>query len=129
GKPIGATQVFVLDPQMKLVPVGAGGELYTGGDGLARGYWQRASLTAERFVPDPFGSGTRLYRTGDKIKWLPTGELEFVGRIDQQVKLRGQRVELGEIEVTLGQHPAVREVAVVAREDSGRGKQLFAYLV
>src|SRR6185369_3151805 len=69
GKPIGATQVFVLDPQMKLVPVGAGGELYTGGDGLARGYWQRASLTAERFVPDPFGSGTRLYRTGDKIKW------------------------------------------------------------
>jgi amino acid adenylation domain-containing protein len=129
GKPIGATYVYVLDPQMRPVPVGATGELYIGGDGLARGYWQRAPLTAERFVPDPFGVGTRLYRTGDQVKWLRAGELEFLGRIDQQVKLRGHRIELGEIEVTLKQHAAVREVAVVAREDGGRGKLLVAYVV
>ncbi len=129
GKPIGATRVCVLDPQMRPAPVGAAGELYIGGDGLARGYWQRAPLTAERFVPDPFGVGTRLYRTGDKVKWLRAGELEFLGRIDQQVKLRGHRVELGEIEVTLGQYADVREVAVVLREDDGRGKQLVAYVV
>ncbi|HET6851468.1 MAG TPA: amino acid adenylation domain-containing protein, partial [Pyrinomonadaceae bacterium] len=130
GKPIGATQVHVLDPKMRPVPVGATGELYIGGDGLARGYWQRPSLTAERFVPNPFsrGGGERLYCTGDKVKWLRAGEVEFLGRIDQQVKLRGHRIELGEIEAVLGHCPAVREVVVIAREDE-RGKQLIAYVV
>ena len=98
GKPIANTQVYVLDALRNLVPPGSVGELYIGGDGLARGYWNRESLTQERFVPSPFVPNARIYRTGDLARWLPDGTLECLGRVDNQVKLRGFRIELGEIE-------------------------------
>ena len=99
-----------------------------GGDGLARGYLNRPELTAEKFIPNPFGPG-RLYKTGDLVRWLPDGNIEFLGRIDHQVKLRGFRIELGEIEAVLSQHPAVQDAVVLAREDQPGNKQLVAYLV
>src|SRR5262249_29457106 len=123
------TQVYVLDARLEPVPSGVKGELYLGGAGLARGYWQQAGLTAERFVPNPYGeSGTRLYRTGDLVRYLPDGELEFLGRIDSQVKLRGYRIELGEIEAVLRAHERVREALVQVR-DLESGRQLVAYVV
>jgi acyl carrier protein len=111
------------------VPVGARGELFIGGAGVGRGYWRRPGLTAERFVPDPFGPdpGGRLYRTGDLARWRATGELEFLGRLDAQVKLRGQRIEPGEIEHALSTHPHIRETAVVLR-GAGRRLRLVAYV-
>jgi amino acid adenylation domain-containing protein len=129
GRPIANTQVYVLDARFEPVPVGVAGELYLSGVGLARGYWGRPDLTAESFVPDPFGgAGRRMYRTGDIGRRLPGGELEFLGRDDGQVKLRGHRIELGEIEAALRGHERVRDVVVVLREEAGRGQLLAAYV-
>jgi surfactin family lipopeptide synthetase C len=129
GRPIANTTVYILDEQMGPVPVGVFGELHIGGDGLARGYFDRADLTAERFVPDPFGGrpGSRLYRTGDQVRWLPDGNIEFRGRLDQQVKVRGFRIELGEVENCLRGHPAVADAVVVARGAGAEEKRLAAY--
>jgi len=131
GRPIANTQVYILDAQMQPVPMGVPGELFAGGDGLARGYLNRPELTAEKFVPHPFSPdpGARLYRTGDLARWLPDGSVEFLGRIDRQVKIRGFRVEPTEIEAILLTHPAVKECAVVVREDASGAKCLAAFLV
>lgn len=126
GKPIANVQVYVLDRQMDPAPVGVPGEIYLGGVCLARGYLDRPELTAEKFVPDPFaGPGARLYRTGDLARYLPDGNIAFLGRMDDQVKIRGYRVELGEIEVTLGEHPNVERIVVLAREDASDGGEAF----
>ena len=127
GRPIGNTAFHVLDAQFEAVPVGVSGELFIAGDGLARGYLNRPGLTAERFIPDPFGAG-RLYRTGDLVRYRDDGVLEYMGRIDHQLKIRGFRIELGEIEACLQAHEAVREIAVID-VDGPLGKQLAAYIV
>jgi acyl carrier protein len=129
GRPISDTRAHIVDPLLRPVPLGSPGELCLGGAGLARGYWRRPGLTAERFVPDPFsGGGERLYRTGDLARFLPDGTVEYLGRTDAQVKIRGFRIEPGEIEAALVEHPAVREAAVVPQEAAG-GKRLAAFLV
>lgn len=131
GCPIDNTQAYLLDTQLQPVPIGVPGEIYIGGAGLARGYLNRPELTKERFIPNPFSNelNSRLYKTGDLARYLPDGNLEYLGRIDHQVKVRGFRIELGEIENALLKHPCVREVVVLASEEKSGDKQLVAYIV
>jgi acyl-coenzyme A synthetase/AMP-(fatty) acid ligase len=131
GRPIANAEVFILDQHAVPAPIGAPGELYVGGVGLARGYHGRPDLTAEKFVPHPFAMrpGARLYRTGDLVRYRPDGNIDFLGRMDFQVKVRGFRIELGEIESILNKHPAVRQSLVVAREQRSGEKRLIAYVV
>lgn len=131
GTPIPNTQIYVLDSRQQPVPVGVAGEPHIGGAGVSRGYLNRPELTARQFVPDPFSSeaGARLYKTGDRVRYLPDGEIEFLGRVDNQIKIRGYRIEPEEIKIVLESHPAVRDVVVVAREDISGNPRLVAYVV
>jgi len=130
GRPIANITLYILDRQLNPVPVGTPGELHIGGIGLARGYLNRPELTAEKFIPNPYDQqGSRLYKTGDWVRYRPDGNIDYLGRIDHQVKIRGFRIELGEIEARLLEHPAVKETAVIAREDQSGDKRLVAYLV
>jgi hypothetical protein len=131
GEPIANTQIYILDQQQRLVPIGVAGELHIGGDGLARGYLKRPDLTAQSFIPNSFSvaPGARLYKTGDLARYLADGKIEYLGRLDHQIKIRGFRIELGEIESALSIHPSVRETVVIAHESVTGDKRLAAYLV
>ncbi|MDB9305423.1 amino acid adenylation domain-containing protein [Nodularia spumigena CS-591/12] len=128
GRPIANTQIYILDSQLQPVPIGIPGELHIGGIPLARGYLNQPELTAQKFIPNPFGNG-KLYKTGDLARYLPDGNIEYLGRIDNQVKLRGLRIELGEIESVLDTHPQVGQTVVILREDIAENKQLVAYVL
>jgi len=130
GRPIANTDIYILDENMRPVPIGVPGDLYIGGQGVVRGYWNRPELTAERFIPNPFrDDGSRIYLTGDLAKYREDGVIEFLGRIDHQVKIRGYRIELGEIEARLGDHASVRECVLLLREDNPGDQRLVAYVV
>ncbi|QUI24146.1 amino acid adenylation domain-containing protein [Vallitalea pronyensis] len=129
GKPIDNTRIYILNKQEELQPIGIPGELCIGGEGLARGYLHRPALTKEKFVDSPWITGDRLYKTGDLARWLPDGNIEFLGRIDHQVKIRGYRIELGEIEAQLIQHNKIKEAVIVAKEDESSNKYLCGYIV
>jgi putative pyridoxal-dependent aspartate 1-decarboxylase len=129
GKPIDNIQAYILDNRQELMPIGVPGEICIGGAGLARGYWKQAELTAEKFVANPYRPGERLYRTGDRGRWLKDGNIEYLGRLDTQVKIRGYRIEPGEVESLLQQHASVRNCVVVAREDGVGQKRLVGYVV
>ena len=128
GRPVANTQIYILDGNMRPAPIGVPGELYIGGVQVGSGYWKRPDLTEQRFVPDPFCRGGRLYRTGDQARWLSEGVIEYLGRLDQQVKIRGFRIELGEIESALSEDPRVKEAVVAMHEDAAGEKRLIAYL-
>ena len=130
GRPIVNSRMYLLDKRMQLVPIGLQGEIYVGGDGLARGYWNRPELTAERFVLDPFSGhpGARLYRTGDLARMRENGEFEFLGRVDDQIKIRGHRIEVAEVREAIASHPAVKQVALLVREDQPGDRRLIAYV-
>ncbi len=131
GRPIANTQIYILDKEMRAVPVGVLGELYLGGAGLGRGYLRKGGMTAERFVPNPYGGegGSRIYRSGDIGRYREDGSIEYVGRVDHQVKIRGARIEIGEIESVMREVRGVREAVVVVREEEGKGKELIGYVV
>ncbi|MEC0526119.1 amino acid adenylation domain-containing protein, partial [Bacillus subtilis] len=129
GKPIFNKKVYILNSQYQVQPVGVAGEMYIGGDGLARGYLNRPDLTSEQFVPNPFVPGEQMYKTGDLVRWLPDGNIEYLGRVDNQVKIRGHRIEIGEIETCLRKHPSIKEAVVIARKDKNEQDYLCAYVV
>lgn len=131
GRPVSNVLIYILDKHLQPVPLGIQGELYIGGTGLARGYWRRAELTAEKFIPNSFGAepGSRLYRTGDLARYLGNGDIEYSGRADEQVKIRGYRIELGEVESVMRQHPDVKECVVMVREDLAGDKRLVGYVI
>ncbi|HUE99363.1 MAG TPA: amino acid adenylation domain-containing protein, partial [Anaerolineales bacterium] len=129
GRPIANTQIYILDSNLQPAPVSVTGDLYVGGDGVSRGYLNRPELTAERFIPNPFGISSVIYKTGDLARYLPDGTIEFFGRSDQQVKLRGFRIETGEVEVALAAHPAVRQAVVAAWKERSAEASLVAYVI
>src|SRR5262249_24767098 len=130
GFPIDNVKLHILDDQLRQMPVGTPGEIYIGGEGVARGYRNQAELTSDRFIPDPFEDGRQsLYRTGDLGRMLPTGAIAFLGRMDDQVKVRGYRIELDEISSVLKESPLIKACVVVAREDTPGTKRLIAYIV
>src|SRR5439155_7024539 len=131
GRPIANTLLYLLDRDLQLVPIGVVGELYIGGAGLARGYFNREEITAEKFIPNPFSKEpSRLYKTGDLARYLADGNIEFLGRIDQQVKIRGYRIEPGEIEAALCEHDSISQCVVISRQarEDRADKSLVAYL-
>src|SRR5262249_36783414 len=130
GRPIENTRVYILDEKLGTAPVVVGGELHIAGEAVARGYIRRAGETAERFLPNPYSerAGERMYRTGDKVRYLADGRIEFLGRIDDQIKLRGYRIELGEIENAVRGYAGVRQAVVIAREDEPGEKRLVGYV-
>ncbi|MFM5992907.1 MAG: amino acid adenylation domain-containing protein, partial [Sphaerospermopsis kisseleviana] len=129
GRPIANVQTYILDENLRPVPIGVPGELHIGGNGLARGYLNRPELTKEKFIANPFNNGKKLYKTGDLARYLADGNIEYIGRIDNQVKIRGFRIELGEIEAVLNQHPQIQTSCVIVREDNPTEKRLVGYIV